>query len=78
MRKPGIWCFFVKVEFDVCSTIELSFVVEIVFDRATPPIIEELRSKGARGWRFCILCVNWKSIEWTWENFIVDDSQSFF
>ena len=47
------------------------FVVEIqrfLCDRATPPIIEKLRSKDvamhARIWCFRILCVNWKSIKW--------------
>ena len=63
MGNPAIWNFFVKVEFDVSmisSTIRansfsnsrpiMPFVVEIqrfVCDRATPPIIEKLRSKGA-------------------------------
>ena len=46
----------------------------------------------ARVWRFCILCVNWKSIKWPWAepfemnvkieqelSFVVDnDSQLFF
>ena len=49
------------------------FVVEIqrfVCDRATPPIIEKLRSNGvamhAHAWRFRILRVTRKSIKWTW------------
>ena len=49
------------------------FVVEIqcfVCNRATPPIIEKLRSEGincyARVWCFRILHVNQKSIKWPW------------
>ena len=54
----------------------MRFVVGIqrfVCDRATPPIIEKLRSKGvamrAHVWHFRILRlrVTRKSIKWTWE-----------
>ena len=72
------------------------FVVEIqrfVCDRATPPIIEKLRSKGcyARVWRFRILRMTRKSIKWTWAepfemnvkieqelNFVVDNDSRLF
>ena len=73
------------------------FVVEIqrfVCDRATPPIIEELRSQGvgyARVWRFRILRVTRKSFKWTWAesfemnvkidqelNFVVDNDSRLF
>ena len=57
-----------KVEFDVWL---ISFIVEIqcfVCDRTTPPIwkIMVQRRCYARIWDFCILCVNRKSIKWTW------------
>ena len=72
------------------------FVVEIqcfVCDRATPPIIKTLRSKGVamHTWRFRILRVTRKSIKWTWAepfemnvnieeelNFVVDNDSQLF
>ena len=68
----------------ISSTIELTRVqvlvrlrallwIEIrhfVYDRATPPIIKKLRSKGVAmhvyGVSSCILHVNRKSIKWHW------------